>query len=254
MPKNLNQERIVRLLLDAALAHRVRGNRIQARELLDEALEVSREENQNGWLAAVRASQGVLERSEGNYGKAVECLQEAMELRRDMDDRIGLARAMGDLAGVDLASGKPEQASNRLEEALGLATETQPGRTRAEILVHAAHVYSRLGDETRAHSFLREAEEIYEQLGDSLGLAEVRSQVTTLGVRRPNDLDEELARLERNRLLTALERENWNQSRAARLLGVTETRVRNLMRRHGLTPRNRRGRPRKSGGLEQNVA
>jgi transcriptional regulator with GAF, ATPase, and Fis domain len=170
-----------------------------------------------------------------------------------MDDRIGLARALGDLAGVELAAGRPEQASNRVEEAMGLTTESQPGRTRAEVLMHAAHVHARLGDEDRAQAFLREAEDIYEQIGDEFGLAEIRSQVMNLGG-RPNDLDEELGRMERSRLLNALERENWNQSRAARLLGVTETRVRNLMRRHGLTPRNRRGRPRKSGGTEQHVA
>ena len=55
-----------------------------------------------------------------------------------------------------------------------------------------------------------------------------------------------LGDLEIVRLIEALDAEAWNQSRAARRLGVTETRVRNLMRRHGLRPRNRRGRPRKA--------
>jgi hypothetical protein len=44
-------------------------------------------------------------------------------------------------------------------------------------------------------------------------------------------------------LMAALEGAGYNQALAARLLSVTETRVRNMMRRHKIVPKNGRGRP-----------
>jgi len=248
------QERMVRLLLDAALAHRVRGDRARAKELLDEALELSRSERQASWLAAVRASQGVLARMEGDLEAAGEHLREALEIRRSIADRIGQARALGDLAAVHLAGGDLQSASHFIDEAIAISSASEPGRTRAEVLEHGAQVHARLGDRARARVLLEEARRVYERLGDTMSREQIDHRLRDLSgheiVSSGADLDGQLAQIERTRLLDALEQEAWNQSRAARRLGVTETRVRNLMRRHGLRPRNRRGRPRKSAGLD----
>lgn len=244
------QERTVRLLLDAALAHRVRGERSRARTLLTEALEVAEGENQPAWVAAVRASIGVLERDEGNLEAADAQLQHAMRLRRESADRIGLARALGDLAGVHLDAGRAADATSCIGEAMAISTEIDRGRTRAEVLEQGGLVNAHLGDRARALDCFAESEEIYRSLGDLTSARRVRTHAEHLDAgQNGKDLDGEITAIERSRLLNALEGEGWNQSRAARRLGVTETRVRNLMRRHGLKPRNRRGRPRK--GAEQ---
>lgn len=243
------QEKLVRLLLDAALAHRSRGDKARARTLLDEALDVSLKENQQSWIAAVRASQGALARSDGDLDQAKSLLTEAMRLRRQMEDRLGLARALGDLAGVHLDAGRVGEASLCIEEALESSAGSDAGRTRAEVLDRAGDTYLHSGDTDRAEEYYDEAARIYIGIGDERAAQAVRSKVAGGPVpSRERNLDEALAAVERDLLLAALEQEGWNQSRAARRLRVTETRVRNLMRRHGVNPRNRRGRPRKTRG------
>ena len=119
-----------------------------------------------------------------------------------------------------------------------------------EVLEQAGHLHENLGSPDQAEECFAGALEIYEDLGDAIAVARIRAhwQKSEAASAPDKGLDEELGELERHRLLQALDAEAWNQSRAARRLGVTETRVRNLMRRHALKPRNRRGRPRKSGG------
>lgn len=217
---------------------------------MTEALELAEGEHQTAWVAAARASLGVLERDEGNLEAADAQLQHAMRLRRENADRIGLARALGDLAGVHLDAGRAEDATNCIGEAMAISTEIDRGRTRAEVLEQGGLVHAHLGDRARALDCFAESEEIYRALGDLASARRVRIHAEHLNAgENGKDLDGEITAIERSRLLNALEGEGWNQSRAARRLGVTETRVRNLMRRHGLKPRNRRGRPRK--GAEQ---
>jgi Nif-specific regulatory protein len=55
--------------------------------------------------------------------------------------------------------------------------------------------------------------------------------------RKAGALNQEIHSLERQRLLEALLKNGYNQSRAARELGLTEPRMRFLMKRHGLTAR-----------------
>jgi tetratricopeptide (TPR) repeat protein len=243
------QERFVRLLLDGALVHRERGQTQRAEVLLSEALDLSRKEQKPELMAATLACQGVLERQRGNLEAAAERLQEAISLRRSVSDSFGIARALGDLGGVHLEAGRQADAYRCIEEALGLTAPLEPGRTRAEVLEQAGCLHEKLGSPDRASECFADALEIYEGMGDVVAIARVRSRQgrgqTPPAPRR--NLDEELGEIERRRLIEALDAETWNQSRAARRLGVTETRVRNLMRRHGLRPRNRRGRPRKTG-------
>jgi tetratricopeptide (TPR) repeat protein len=250
MPDSRTQEKIVRLLLDAAGALRERGDESRAGALLEEAYRLSQEESQGTTLkAAVRASQGVLDRMRGDLDNAIHHLMEAIELRRGAADSLGVARALSDLGLVHLEAGRNEEAERSFREAMDLTSQMEPGRTRAEVLEHGAIIHQRQADTDRARTLFQQALDVYEVIGDAAASARVHSEIEHL---RPNGhgpgLDEELNALERNRLIDALEAEQWNQSRAARRLGVTETRVRNLMRRHGLRSRNRRGRPRKAVG------
>ncbi|MBD3161913.1 MAG: tetratricopeptide repeat protein [Candidatus Eisenbacteria bacterium] len=246
------REREIRVLLDAATADRIRGRVADAEQLLEEALAIARSEDRPELVAAVRASQGVLERNRGNLDSANVALAEALDLRRQVADPLGIARALGDLGRVHLDAGRSSEASRCIEEALETSSGPEPGRTRAEILENAGLLHARLGSPDRAEECLLEARSLYDQLDDVDAVDRIdaffhrRDREAGRGEGPAVGLDEELQLLERRRLLEALEAEGWNQSRAARRLGVTETRVRNLMRRHGLRPRNRRGRPRKS--------
>jgi tetratricopeptide (TPR) repeat protein len=243
-----SQDRIVRLLLGAAGALLERGETGRAGTLIEEALRLSQEEAQPALIAAARASQGVLARVQGDLPAADQHLHEALALRQGLSDPIGIARALGDLGRVHLDAGRAQEAAGCLDEAMGITAGLEPGRTRAEVLEHGGLVHARLGDPERAARCFEEALAVYERLGDAVAAARIRAASDGIGPgERTSVLDSELMSLERSRLVNALEAEGWNQSRAARKLGVTETRVRNLMRRHGLRPRNRRGRPRKTG-------
>ncbi len=249
MPDTRVQGKIVRLLLDAAGALRERGDTDRASALLDEALRLAHEGSESGLTAAVRASQGALQRIRGDLDSAASLLQEAIQMRRNSSDDLGVARALSDLGLVHLEAGRAEEAERVFREALDLSSRTEPGRTRAEVLEHGALIHQRRSDSGRARTLFQQALEAYERLGDTAATARVQTEMEHDGSNGDGPgLDAELSALERNRLLHALDVEGWNQSRAARRLGVTETRVRNLMRRHGLRSRNRRGRPRKAVG------
>lgn len=246
MAEDWTQERIVRLLLDAARAYRERGDLDRVDEWLREAADLAASANRPALQAAVRASQGALERTRGNLDAASDHLTAVIDLRRRIDDPAGVARALGDLGRVHLDAGRLDQASACTDESTEIIDHVEPGRGAAEALEAGADVQERAGQIDRAESYLSRAEGIYRQIGDQAAQARVVERIRRLaGHRNPVSLDQEVDSLELTRLLAALEEEHWNQSRAARRLGVTETRVRNLMRKHGLRSRNRRGRPRK---------
>ncbi len=248
MSASWTHDRIVRLLLDAASAHRDGGRFERAENLIDEASSLAQGEAQPPLIAAVAASRGVLERTEGDLDAAGRSLTEALRIRRGLTDPLGTARALGDLSRVHFEAGRTEDAASCLEEAMELSARVEPGRTRAEILEHGGALHSGEGNVDRARACYEDALAVYEQLGDRGAAARVRDALARVeSGNAPVSLDDELLGIEKNRLLAALDAESWNQSRAARRLGVTETRVRNLMRRHGLRSRNRRGRPRKGG-------
>jgi two-component system response regulator HydG len=83
--------------------------------------------------------------------------------------------------------------------------------------------------------------------------AEDRGLPGTSLLRRGETLDARLLSLEGELIRKALERCGWNQSQAARMLGITETRIRHRMKRYGVsreveaesktrkTPRKKRG-------------
>lgn len=248
MSTSWTQEKIVRLLLDAASAYRDGGRLDRAESLIEEADSLAKGEAQSQLQAAVAASRGVLERAEGDLDAAGRSLNEALQIRRAIPDPLGMARTLGDLSRVHLDAGRIGDAVHCLDEAMDLSARSEPGRTRAEILEHGGALHAREGDADRARVLFEEALVVYEGLGDSAATARVREAIRhAQSGDSPSSLDDELLAIERQRLLAALDAESWNQSRAARRLGVTETRVRNLMRRHGLRSRNRRGRPRKGG-------
>jgi tetratricopeptide (TPR) repeat protein len=249
---------MARLYLDAASAHRARGDAARARDLLAEAQELISTMEDPRLSAALNASLGVVERESGELGQAHAHLLEAVSLRRGLGDRHGIARALADLARVALEAGNREEASEYAEEALRVSEDLDPGRTRAEVLEHAGRIHLARGDAARAVPTLQQALVLYEKMGDPMAhlrvqdvLARTGSPDHTVKPRGPHlTLDEEMETVERQRLMEALVAESWNQSRAARRLGVTETRVRNLMRRHVVPPKNKRGRPRKDQGGE----
>ena len=72
----------------------------------------------------------------------------------------------------------------------------------------------------------------------------------------PVNLDQMGKGVEQRCLLAALEAAGYNQSYTAKLLSLTEGRVRTLMRRYHIEPRSHKGRPRHDEGvtLEQAVA
>lgn len=247
MPETWTHERIVRLILETASAQRDRGDRIRAERWLKEALQMVEGGDSPGLVAAVKASLGVLARATGDGETAARRLDEALSLRRQADDTVGIARTLAEIGRLHLDEGRIDRARELVSEAMEMTAAVEPGPGAAEILEYGALIHDQQGDGDRSKTLRQQALRIFEEIGDVVGAARVRVGLEG----HPDgagsaDLDDEIRLIERSRLLTALEKEGWNQSRAARLLGVTETRVRNLMRKHGLRSRNRRGRPRKS--------
>lgn len=145
---------------------RGRGEIQRSKDLLERALELFREwEDQRG-IAAVEDDLGMVAYISGDYESATRHSQRALEMRRELDDPLGEALSTHNLGLVHLARGQPRQARAYLERALTLREKHQDVEgavvTRNVLAVLA---YER-GDIENAERMWEEIQELAETLGD----------------------------------------------------------------------------------------
>lgn len=200
---------------------RGRGEMPRAKALLDRALELFREwEDQRG-IAAVEDDLGMVAYISGDFEAATQHSQRALEMRRELDDPLGEALSTHNLGLVHLARGQPRQARAYLERALALREKHQD--LEGTVLtrnVLAVLAYER-GDIENAERMWQEIEELAGTLGDrrmiavstyNLGESAIRrgdaaraKQLLDEAERLGNELDDKrlVAEVERGRGLLA---------------------------------------------------
>lgn len=150
------------------------------------------------------------------------------------------ARVLGDLGWLEAAEGRPDVGAARLEDALA-----EPGAAREEL---ATALLARLGAVRLAQGRSGEAlESLRRALEQAARPAKGRDPGSAAAETRAGEHDPLRARVagaEASALRDELERASWNQSLAARRLGISEQAVRYKMKKHGI---HRPGAPRRPG-------
>ncbi len=170
---------VARSVNNLAIALRGVGRLEEARVLLAEALERNRSARDRDGEMANLVNLGVLDERMGRYGSALRNLERAQSLAR-LESPQRLAEAQLNMAIVLERVGSYEDALERLDSLLGAPSESVTIDVLAAARLNRGVVLRNLGDWAAALEDFERAEQLYERLGDRLGVATVemnRAQV-----------------------------------------------------------------------------
>lgn len=97
--------------------------------------------------------------------RAEDLLDEALEIARDLDNEPLLAAALERMGELHVATGRPSEAISSLDEALALYRESGGSWREPSILVQLSRAHAALGDEERALEILFEAASEFRRIG-----------------------------------------------------------------------------------------
>jgi len=198
-----------------------------------EALAASLQDRLAGPLTEERRSDllfrlGAMRLAAGDTAGARAPLEEAF--RAASGHRVQRARVLGELGWLEAAEGRPDVGASRLEDALAEAGLSH-GALGAPLLARLGAVRLAQGRAGEALEALRAA------LAEAALGADGRETARRAREARAAESDPLRARVagaEAAALREELERASWNQSLAARHLGISEQAVRYKMRKHGI--------------------
>lgn len=123
--------------------------------------------------ASTIAEIGVLRRWAGDYQGAATDLEAALAMAYDMGDRGAVAEFLNEMGTLHLVSGNPEQAARRHQEALDLGLQLCTPWDQAHALAGLGRCALAAGNAAGAHSYLRQAHEIFQRIGatEATGIA-----------------------------------------------------------------------------------
>ncbi|MHC4137394.1 MAG: serine/threonine-protein kinase, partial [Planctomycetota bacterium] len=123
VPKLLEGNKRVGVLLAKATRHDLRGERVVERAALNEALVLADLGEDAALRAKVRNSLGHHLTQTSEYVAARECLERALDLAREAEDRKAEGAVMGNLGNVLTGEGRWEEAYAQFEKRLAVARE-----------------------------------------------------------------------------------------------------------------------------------
>jgi CHAT domain-containing protein/tetratricopeptide (TPR) repeat protein len=171
-------------LHNIAWVHANLGDRVRARSIYLEALEILRKRQVKPDTANTLSNLGETERELGNYQKALEYHNEALALRRQVGDRDGEAGSLNSLGKVYGKLGQNEKAHDHFESAIAILRTTGNRRRLAGALLNFGTLRRQEHDDQHALESLDESLKVNREIHDRRGEADVLA---------------ELARLERDR-------------------------------------------------------
>ncbi len=149
--------------------YRTLGQREQARECLERALQISEEERDLGGKSLVFAVLGRIYADLGEKEQALRCYEEALLIRREIGDRRGEGRTLNDLGVVYDDLGQLTRALEHSEQALDIFREMRNRRGEGWTLNTLGRVYDNLGQQNRAQWYYEEALSALIKVGDRGG-------------------------------------------------------------------------------------
>lgn len=175
-------------------AHRSLGHLDRAREALETALALARDEGAQMTEARVLDDLGRVDADAGRYPEAVELYAEALRLRERVGNRQAQATSRLHMGMALTALGRQDEAIETLTVGLALARDTGAAPRESEIHHALAAAYEASGDPVRALAHLR----LYQEGRERMLSAQARSRVETLQMRAEAERaqrDAEIARM-----------------------------------------------------------
>ncbi|WP_411077885.1 cyclophane-containing RiPP biosynthesis TPR protein HaaT [Streptomyces sp. cmx-10-25] len=144
---------------------RMDGNVTEAIQLLDDALGSYRDLGSRGGEAASLGELGVARGDAGERDGAVESFRRSLEILRELGDRCGEAEVLNHWGALLRSSGDWAAASELFWQALGLARDIRCPLEKARALEGIGRCDWMAGARAQAEGSLREALDVYRQLG-----------------------------------------------------------------------------------------
>ena len=145
--------------------HGSRGNTEEALRYYERAAEKYERTGNTHDAANVSFNIGLSEMNEGRYEEAAEYLEEAVDGFVEAGSISGAGMAATELSVALWVAGRPEEADSALASAIGMLEATQSLRRLARAYTVRASIQSVIGDEGGARDSLREARNLYDELG-----------------------------------------------------------------------------------------
>jgi tetratricopeptide (TPR) repeat protein len=170
-PSIVEENNQASVLLSIGSFHRDLGNWDEAERCFQQALAITRKEDNKSDIANSLGMLGDIERNRGNWDEAEKLYRQALALRTELGDRQGMATSWGLLGDIERKRGNWDEAEKLYRQYLALRTELGDHQGMASS-------WGVLGDIERNRGNWDEAEKLYRQslalrteLGDHQGMA-----------------------------------------------------------------------------------
>ena len=153
-----------------------RGNRVQARPLLEESLRISRKVNNKSAMPRVLMHLGIFLEMEGDYVAAWRYYEESLAICREIQEGHLTMVVLGTMGHIALAQKNTLQAREYYREALDICLKLKNKRTTSETLLNFAEMLcaeARYSESARLHGFAETLFNESESLTES-HLAEIK--------------------------------------------------------------------------------
>ena len=174
----------VKVLIGLGNHARRQGDYPQATALHEEAVAVSRAQDDTWSVALGLGGLGTTARHQGDYGRAGTLFEEALPLFQDVADSWGVAWCLGNLGYAALARGDLEAATTRFEEGLALSQLQGDQVGVAWSLRNLGQMTLARGDLEAAATLCEESLALFRTLGGPGGIAYALSPLADLACRR----------------------------------------------------------------------
>ncbi len=150
---------------DVGKLHWLRGDYPKALEFTQKALAMRRKLADRRSIALSLNNLGLVYQDSGQLKQAIDAFEQALKIRREIGDLLGVSITLNNLGTI--AQDQRDDLKALVQfEALDVAKETGDRNRIALILTNLGETYNRLGDAEKAIGFLKQAEDIADELGD----------------------------------------------------------------------------------------
>ena len=159
------------LTIFLANMYRQRYTYLEAMELYEAAITITKETGETENEAYANSMVGIISYHLGNYDKAKEYLKTALAINIQTGDRKGQASLLGNLGSVFISLGQYDKAEEYLEKALAIKIQIGDKKGEASSLGNLGSVFQSLGQYDKGKEYLEKALAIRIQIGDKKGEA-----------------------------------------------------------------------------------
>jgi len=160
-----------RIYNNLGVAYRVLGRMDQAREYLEKALQIYRQDGNHTGEGKVLNDLGRVFADLGNKEQACGDYEEALRIYQEQGDTLGEGSALKNLGWVYIAMGQNKQAQQYYEQALSIFREQGDRVGEGATLNNLGRVYEDLGQRGRAQEYYEQALSIFRDERDRTGEA-----------------------------------------------------------------------------------